>query len=224
MNKGQLPFYPSITNGYLEDHPITLFSKGNSSSIPVLTGTNTDETTLWGTNQIPESKLEKWLKNYITDPEPFISAVKEDRGDISAGEIALAISTDHTFRIPAIRMAEARASHGGETWMYEFDWKSKAFNGSLGACHALEIPFTFGTLGVNGTDVFLGTSELPHELEDLMHKSWAAFIATGNPTTQRLPKWPTYTPASRTVMRFADDTNLTHDPWPSARKSWEGIR
>ncbi|GIR37989.1 MAG: hypothetical protein CM15mP49_33740 [Actinomycetota bacterium] len=38
--------------------------------------------------------------------------------------------------------------------MYEFDWKSKAFNGALGACHALEIPFTFGTLGVNGTDVF----------------------------------------------------------------------
>ncbi|GIR37990.1 MAG: hypothetical protein CM15mP49_33750 [Actinomycetota bacterium] len=46
-------------------------------------------------------------QNYIEDPEPFINAVKEDRGDISAGEIALAISTDHTFRIPAIRMAEA---------------------------------------------------------------------------------------------------------------------
>jgi hypothetical protein len=25
-------------------------------------------------------------------------------------------------------------------------------------------------------------------------------------------------------MRFADHTELTHDPWPSARKSWEGIR
>ena len=76
MDKGQLPFYPSITNGYLEDHPIALFSKGVSSNIPVLSGTNTDETTLWGTNQIPESKLRKWLKNYIADPEPFINAVK----------------------------------------------------------------------------------------------------------------------------------------------------
>ncbi|GIS33945.1 MAG: hypothetical protein Ct9H90mP5_03940 [Acidimicrobiaceae bacterium] len=43
MDKGQLPFYPSITNGYLEDHPIALFSKGVSSNIPVLSGTNTDE-------------------------------------------------------------------------------------------------------------------------------------------------------------------------------------
>ncbi|GIS33944.1 MAG: hypothetical protein Ct9H90mP5_03930 [Acidimicrobiaceae bacterium] len=33
-------------------------------------------------------------QNYIEDPEPFINAVKEDRGDISPGEIALAISTD----------------------------------------------------------------------------------------------------------------------------------
>ena len=165
----------------------------------------------------PDSRVEtqEMAQNYITDPEPFINAVKEDRGDISAGEIALAISTDHTFRIPAIRMAEARANHGGDTWMYEFDWKKQSVQGALGACHALEIPFTFGTLGVNGTDVFLGTSELPHGLEDLMHKSWAAFIATGNPTTQRLPEWPTYSPTSRTVMRFADHTDLTHDPWPS---------
>ena len=124
--------------------PNCTLQQGVSSNIPVLSGTNTDETTLWGTNQIPESKLRKWLTNYIEDPEPFINAVKEDRGDISAGEIALAISTDHTFRIPAIRMAEARASHGGETWMYEFDWKSKAFNGALGACHALEIPSRLG--------------------------------------------------------------------------------
>ena len=168
----------------------------------MLTGTNTDETTLWGTNQIPEHKLEKWLKNYVTEPERFISAVKEDRGDISAGEIALAISTDHTFRIPAIQMAEAREKNGGETWMYEFDWKSKAFNGALGACHALEIPFAFGTLGVNGTDVFLGTPDLPHELGDIMHHAWAAFIATGKPETQRLSNWPTYSPTSITVMRF----------------------
>ena len=41
MEKGQLPFYPSITNGYLEDHPIALFCKGVSSNIPVLSGTNT---------------------------------------------------------------------------------------------------------------------------------------------------------------------------------------
>ena len=52
-------------------------------------------------------------------------------------------------------------------------------------------------------------------------------ISHGQLTSQReiqhptVTEWPTYSPNSRTVMRFADHTEITHDPWPSARKSWE---
>ena len=224
MTAGQLPFYPSITPEFLSDHPIELFNQGIAAEIPLLTGTNTDETTLWGTNQIPEEKLERWLFNYSNDPEKLITAVRNDRGEVSAGEIALAISTDHTFRIPAIRMAEARAQHGGQSWMYEFDWKSKAFNGMLGSCHALEIPFAFGTLEAKGTEVFLGTTDIPHHVGDVMHGSWAEFIRTGDPSTETLGEWPTYETQRRKVMRFADQSSLVDNPWPAARESWDGIR
>ena len=224
MTAGQLPFYPSITPGLLTDHPIALFQKGASADIPLLTGTNTDETSLWGTNQIPEEKLQKWLSNYVSEPVPFIEAIRQDRGDVSAGEIALAISTDHTFRIPAIRMAEARQKHGGESWMYEFDWKSKAFNGALGSCHALEIPFAFGTLNAKGTDLFLGTSELPTHVGDVMHAAWATFVREGKPGTDSLGEWPIYEMPERKVMRFADETALVSNPWPAARESWEWQR
>ncbi len=224
MTAGQLPFYPSITPEFLSDHPIELFNQGIAAEIPLLTGTNTDETTLWGTNQIPEEKLERWLLNYSNDPEKLITAVRKDRGEVSAGEIALAISTDHTFRIPAIRMAEARAQHGGQSWMYEFDWKSKAFNGMLGSCHALEIPFAFGTLEAKGTEVFLGTTDIPHHVGDVMHGSWAEFIRTGDPSTETLGEWPTYETQRRKVMRFADHSSLVDNPWPAARESWDGIR
>ena len=224
MTAGQLPFYPSITPEVLTDHPIELFEKGVSADIPLLTGTNTDETTLWGTNQIPEEKLHKWLGNYVSEPTPYIEALRQDRGEISAGEIALAVSTDYTFRIPAIRMAEARESHGGESWMYEFDWKSKAFNGLLGSCHALEIPFTFGTLDAKGTELFLGTSDLPNHVGDVMHTAWAAFIREGNLSTNALGEWPTYERSEGKVMRFADETSLLSNPWPAARESWEGQR
>lgn len=224
MPVGQLPFYPSITPDLLTDHPIALFQKGVSADIPLLTGTNTDETTLWGTNQIPAEKLEKWLKNYVNEPNLFIEAVRKDRGEISAGEIAVAISTDHMFRIPAIQMAEARQKHGGKSWMYEFDWKSQAFNGALGACHALEIPFAFGTLDAKGTELFLGTSDLPTHVGDIMHASWVAFIREGNPSTNTLGEWPTYEIAERKVMRFANETSLIGNPWPAARQSWEDQR
>ena len=50
---------------------------------------------------------------------------------------------DLVFRWPARRFAEA---HRGRTWFYEFDWRSTAFDGELGACHGLELPFVFDTL------------------------------------------------------------------------------
>ena len=121
-------------------------------------------------------------------------------------------------------MAEARQKHGGESWMYEFDWKSKAFNGALGACHALEIPFAFGTLDAKGTELFLGTSDLPNHVGDIMHASWVAFIREGNPSTNTLEEWPTYEIAERKVMRFANETSLVTNPWPAARESWEDQR
>jgi para-nitrobenzyl esterase len=225
MLAGQIPFYPSITKGgLLPNRPIDLFEIGVGAKIALLTGTNADETALWGTNNIPEEKLERWFQNYVADTTPMIEAVKKDRPQASPGEIAMALSTDHTFRIPAIRMAESREKHGGKTWMYEFDWKSKAFGGALGACHALEIPFAFGTLDAEGADLFLGTDKTPNALGDIMHHAWTAFIRTGTPTTEAIEDWPLYQSTTRNVLRFADTTGLVKDPWPESRKSWQGIR
>ena len=55
--------------------------------------------------------------------------------------------TDWFFRIPAIRVAEARAASGASaTWLYRFDHPAPAANHQLGACHAAELPFVFDTI------------------------------------------------------------------------------
>ena len=53
---------------------------------------------------------------------------------------------DCRFRIPSIRFAEAHAARGLPTYAYLFTYCSPALRGVLGACHALELPFVFGTL------------------------------------------------------------------------------
>ena len=68
-------------------------------------------------------------------------------GSESAGEALAEVLTDWFFRIPAIRLAEA---HQGDSYMYEFGWKSPRFDGRLGACHGLEIGFVFDTLDAEG--------------------------------------------------------------------------
>lgn len=55
----------------------------------------------------------------------------------------LAVQTDHIFRIPADRLAEAQAAHLRQVFAYRFDRRSPIAGGALGACHALDVPFVF---------------------------------------------------------------------------------
>ena len=122
------------------------------------------------------------------------------------------------FRIPGIRLAEAQIEHTPNVWMYLFDWKSRAFDGRLGATHALEIPFAFNNLDRAGVDAFIGPGPMPQHLADTMHDAWSAFIKTGT------LDWPGYTLAHRTTMVFNDTSATVDDPMSEERAIWQGVR
>src|SRR6266700_2401513 len=97
-----------------------------------------------------------------------LATYRATRSDASPGDLLAAIVTDWFYRIPAIRLAEAHTKGNGATYMYEFAWRSPMFDGKLGACHALEIPFVFDTLGKEGYEALIGTNP-PQEIADAMH-------------------------------------------------------
>lgn len=218
------PFYPSVHPELLPARPVELLARGAGADVAVLTGTNADETTLFGMGQIPDDKLAQLMRHYVDPPDALIAEYRASHPDADASEIAVMLTTDFSFRIPAVRMAEARAQHGADTWMYLFDWKSRAFDGALGATHALEIPFTFGTLDRPGVDLFLGTDDLPWHVSHTMHEAWSRFIRTGSPVTDALGEWRPYHPDDRAVMRFADDNEVLVDPGAAVREAWSGHR
>ncbi len=115
-----------------------------------------------------------------------------------------------------LRLADAHAKSGFTTYMYEFAWRSPQFNGLLGACHSLEIPFVFDTLG-NGTDPLLGPNP-PQPLADIMHAAWVAFASRGD------PGWPKYELSRRATMRFDTTSAIVDDPGSAERALWEGRR
>jgi para-nitrobenzyl esterase len=212
------PFYPCVDGEHLAARPIDAIAEGAGSDITMLTGTNADEMTLFGLGQVDDDHLSRTLGRYAQPVDELLDVYRAELPDATAGELATAFTTDYVFRIPAIRMAEARAEHDATTWMYEFDWKSRAFGGALGATHALEIPFAFDTLDAPGVDVFTGVSEPPRELGAAMHAAWTMFIRDG------VVDWPAYDGIDRAVMRFADDLGVVHDPSPATRKVWSGVR
>jgi carboxylesterase type B len=209
------PFYPVHGNTTLPAAPLDALKAGASASVRVLTGSNKDETTLWSSGQTDQAKVERVAAGYQADHA--LEIYGRTRPDASHHDLLVALTTDHMFRIPAIRLAEVRQD-AAPTFMYQFNWRSRAMDGALGATHSLEIPFAFDNLDQAGVDFFLGPGPTPQALADTMHKVWSDFIKTGE------PGWPRYDLTTRATMMFDDDSVLVEDPDSAERLAWDGIR
>jgi para-nitrobenzyl esterase len=217
-----MPFQPSIGSDALPTHPLDAVRGGAASDLALLVGTNTHETTLWNQGETDERRLEKIAARYLPDVGTALDAYRTDHPNASPFDLLIAITTDHMFRIPALRLAEAHASRGGNTWNYLFSWKARGFGGRLGATHALEIPFTFNNLERMGVDVFLGEGPLPRDLADAMHAAWISFIRDGSPESTN--EWPRFDARRRRLMEFGDEIRVREDPFGNTRALWDDVR
>ena len=115
--------------------------------------------------------------------------------------------SDLVFRSPARRFAE---EHQGKTHLYDFDWKSPACGGELGACHGIELPFVFKTLPTaTGIKGFAGESP-PEELANHVHNLWVQFATDGT-----LP-WPEFDRESRQVHKLGSNQTIFEPVMPAA--------
>jgi para-nitrobenzyl esterase len=137
--------------------------------------------------------------------------------------------TDVMFGLPLVRQAEVQ-SRFNDVFVYRFAWKTPVAGGMLGACHALELPFIFGSLTKAGLDKFSGHTEKPGEAERLskiLMQSWAAFAHTGKPGTAATGPWGAYTAGSRTAMLFGEGNTAQvaaqSYPPPAILAAWEGV-
>jgi len=217
-----MPFEPVIDGDILPTRPIDSIVGGAGAGVDVIIGTNTDEEMLFmvpngAINYITEDMLAGTVAAYGLPVSETIATYRAIRPDASSGELLSAIVTDWFFRIPAIRLAEAHAQSTGATYMYEFAWRSPGFDGKLGACHGLEIPFVFDTLDKEGFEVLLG-EDAPQQLADAMHAAWVAFAKVGD------PGWQRFDLSRRATMRFDRRQELVDDPRSEERRLWEGLR
>jgi para-nitrobenzyl esterase len=151
-------------------------------------------------------------------PDAGLAVYSGNRPGDSAGDVMAAVITDWFFRIPAVRVAEARFGAGsGRTWMYRFDYPAPSSNYGLGSCHGAEIPFVFDTLGLPSVRARLGSSP-SQAVADRVHRVWVDFVTSG------APGWATYDEARRTTGLLAEDVRAVDDPAGDERAVWEGIR
>jgi para-nitrobenzyl esterase len=190
-----------------------------------MVGTTRDEWQLFNLAlpKVPDDEtIARRLDRMTDDAEAMLAAYRAARPDATSNELWCAVMTDRVFRIPAIRLAEAQAPHQPHTYSYLFTWASKSFDGLLGSCHALEIPFAWNNLDKRGTQFLVG-DDPPQPLATAMHEAWTAFARNGDPGHPGIPTWPAYDPATRGTMAFDEPCAVLHDPGSAERASWDHV-
>ncbi len=207
-------FYPVVGNEVLPLSPLAAIESGVGKDIQVLTGSNKDESTLFIMEEISAKRLERQAEGY--GDVKLIERYQALDPEAGMTDLSIRMATDFMFKIPAIRLAEIRAAQGAATWLYQFDWESRA--GNLKATHALEIPFCFNVLNAPGVDMFIGKGELPQSVADEMHAVWTGFIRG------EAPPWPAYNVETRPTWHFDTASALIEDGDEALRAVWQGLR
>jgi para-nitrobenzyl esterase len=176
---GMMPFHPMVDNDVLRARPADALA---TSDIPLLAGTTADEMALFVVGPAPDAeRLVRRVAKYRNTDEQHARAVivayaKALGTDVPA-TVWEAIFSDAEMQLPLRAMLDAHP----HAFTYLFAWPAP----KVGACHGIDIPFTFGNF-VDGWDDFVGADDDASALSGQMRDAWAAFARTGN------PGWPEY--------------------------------
>jgi para-nitrobenzyl esterase len=192
-------FLPVHGDDVLPEPMIQALARGAGREIDLLIGTTSEEANIFFVPGGIRDKLNRWAVLYFMRHAvpraraALIAYGLNDKGQ-KPGHVMTRALTDLMFRWMARRTAEL---HQGRSHVYEFEWRSPALSGELGAAHAMELPFVFDTLACASGERGLLGAEPPQDLADRVHRIWIDFAAEG------AAPWPPYDPADRQVYSLS---------------------
>lgn len=224
-----LPFAPVVDGTVLPRHPLDAIADGSAAGVDLLTGTTAEEFRLFSVmlqgGPVTDDRLRRRVARLAGAERAaaILDAYRAELPGATADELFCAIATDWAFRVPAERLLAAHAPHG-RTFSYRFSWRSTAFDGRLGACHALDIPFCFDIVDRPGVAFFLGeVTDGARALARGMRSAWAAFARHGTPEGEGLPGWPGWDPVRRPTLELSEQPAVLEDPLRRTRRVWEEL-
>ena len=211
-----LPFAPIVDGELITAAPLDEIRRGAGSDKAVLVGTTAEEmnmvAAMLGATREDVDVIAELARYGLADEAA--RAYRDAHENVAPDAVLGQALTDSLFRVPAIRLAEARGDAPAPTYDYEFRWRSSGFGGILGACHCLDVPFVFDNLDAPGIDIVVGEHP-PAELATTVHRAWVEFVAHG------APGWPRYDLDRRPTMAFDTAPAVVDDLLRSVRTLWD---
>ena len=213
----QAPFAPVVGGEVLPAVPWQALAGGAASGVELIVGHTRDEYRLFMAikgelGKITPEQTNAALRVLAPDPDAYRAA----HPSASLEKLYELLHSDWLFRMPSLRLAEAHHPHG-RTHLYELAWNAPGMGGeTLGACHGLGLPLTFGNLTAGAAAFLIGDPPPPEAagLTTRVRAAWTSFAATGD------PGWPAYDSSER--LTWIIDTEPTVKPYPeeTSRRLW----
>ncbi len=199
---GPIGLSPNVDGYLLPERPVKVFSEGRQLPVPLLTGINADEGTIFA----PEISLEQYrlMASYLYGG--LMEEVLARYPATEPSEVKPALNrliTELGFASSARFTSECMEKAGAPAYLYHFtrvpaDPRLQA----LGSFHGLEIMYVFGTLdevemkGLTGED---------RSLCEAMMSYWTNFARTGDPNGPGLEEWPVFRSESADYLELGLD-------------------
>lgn len=200
---GILPFQPSLDGKLLAEPPLQRIAGGNAKSVTVMVGTNRDEWRLFMLGdakgrRLDEDGLRRRIERALAkseDPDALrvaLAQYADPRRGGTPSDRWVEFQSDLIFHRPADALARAHTQSGGHTFSYLFTWSLPLVGRWMGAFHALEIPFVFGTARDGVFKRLFPFHTSIRTLSDAMQDAWVEFARHAAPHANDLPLWPAY--------------------------------
>jgi para-nitrobenzyl esterase len=223
FNHSMTGFAPVVDGNTLPQHPFHPAASAVMPEVPVIVGANRTEMTLQlvgdaAAFSLDEAGMMSRAKDLFRDKaENIVSVYRQSAQAATPSELFFLMISDYRYCAPIMKIAERRAALGrAPVYAYYFAWETPVQGGRLKSPHALEISFAFDNTELSKR--FTGGGPRPAALADKMSDAWIAFARSGDPNTNKAPKWTAYSSATRATMVFNDTSAIADDPLGERRK------
>jgi para-nitrobenzyl esterase len=219
---GMMPFHPVADGEVVSSTPLAAVQSGAGDDIELLIGTTRDEMRLFlgGVDTaLDRDRLVRRVERLVGAEHAGALVAAYERsaepGRGRPGDLWADLMTDSGMTRPAVAIADAHATRGRATYAYLFTWPAAPATVELGSCHAIDLPFTFGTLDREGWSDFVDDAPAAEALSARVRAAWCAFAHAGD------PGWHAYDASRRATMRLGRDCGTVDDPFRARLSAWD---
>ncbi|HAM98479.1 MAG TPA: carboxylesterase/lipase family protein [Marinilabiliales bacterium] len=235
-------FGPVADGAVLPYHPFDPVAPQISVDKPLLVGWNEDEEiffSMYGSdkevfNLSKQGLLERLQKDFGTKAARIVEFYSAKYPEATPTEIYMKVYSLLSMGLGSLLIAERKSEQGtAPVYLYNFGYKSENIisgtNITMGAMHAMDIPFKFynvdGSIDASGTRTPGMEGSRPERFTASKNMStfWTNFAHNGKPSAAGQPEWPAYNNQTRPMMRIDTQCQPINNRFTDEVQLWREV-